>query len=272
MRTSNWKNCQAFGHSGDRALIPDIRTGQFHPPTAQHASREGKSPRETSSRACVAGKRKPFDFRIIGLLAAIGRRTGVARIFGINFSGFLAWFLWRGIYWNSSASREEIRVAIDWASMSSLKDFVQYLDQRSQVISVAGVDAASVPTSQDRRSRRQRLRKELQLAATNKHDSRHTAEHARLEDDASRKKHWKRWGPISPSATMGVTVPPGGSTRPMDGLFPARSRPEPCLSLGRGRIVRHNPSPVPALFRPRLVERPRPDSKGAALWPHGLGR
>src|SRR5689334_12940320 len=27
---------------GDCALIPDIRSGQFHPPTAQHASREGK--------------------------------------------------------------------------------------------------------------------------------------------------------------------------------------------------------------------------------------
>src|SRR5438132_6864788 len=39
--------------------------------------------------------KKPFSFKTLGALAAIGRRTGVARIFGVNFSGFLAWFLWR---------------------------------------------------------------------------------------------------------------------------------------------------------------------------------
>jgi 3',5'-cyclic-AMP phosphodiesterase len=35
--------------------------------------------------------KKPFAFSSIGQLAAIGRRTGVARILGVNFSGFLAW-------------------------------------------------------------------------------------------------------------------------------------------------------------------------------------
>jgi NADH dehydrogenase len=39
----------------------------------------------------------PFQFNTLGLLASIGRRTGVARILGINFSGFLAWWLWRTI-------------------------------------------------------------------------------------------------------------------------------------------------------------------------------
>ena len=37
----------------------------------------------------------PFRFKTLGLLASIGRRTGVARILGVNFSGFLAWWLWR---------------------------------------------------------------------------------------------------------------------------------------------------------------------------------
>jgi hypothetical protein len=40
----------------------------------------------------------PFRFNTLGLLASIGRRTGVARILGINFSGFVAWWLWRTIY------------------------------------------------------------------------------------------------------------------------------------------------------------------------------
>ena len=41
---------------------------------------------------------KPFQLKTPGLLASIGRRTGVARILGINFSGFIAWWLWRTIY------------------------------------------------------------------------------------------------------------------------------------------------------------------------------
>ena len=43
-------------------------------------------------------KLRPFRFKIIGLLATIGRRTGVAEILGMRFSGLLAWWLWRGIY------------------------------------------------------------------------------------------------------------------------------------------------------------------------------
>ncbi len=134
---------------GDCALIPDIRTGQFHPPTAQHASREGKVLAHNLIASVRGGKMKPFDFKIIGLLAAIGRRTGVARIFGINFSGFFAWFLWRGIYWSKLPRLEKkIRVAIDWAlDVFFAKDFVQYLDQRSQVISVAATSPPEQPES-----------------------------------------------------------------------------------------------------------------------------
>jgi NADH dehydrogenase len=32
------------------------------------------------------------------LLAAIGHHTGVAMIFGVKFSGFIAWWLWRSVY------------------------------------------------------------------------------------------------------------------------------------------------------------------------------
>ena len=59
----------------------------------------------------------------------------VARILGVNFSGFLAWFLWRGIYWSKLPRVEKkVRVAIDWAlDVFFSKDFVQYLDQRALV-------------------------------------------------------------------------------------------------------------------------------------------
>jgi hypothetical protein len=49
----------------------------------------------------------------------------------VNFSGFLAWFLWRGIYWSKLPRRKE-SVAIDWTlDVFFSKDFVQYLDQRA---------------------------------------------------------------------------------------------------------------------------------------------
>src|SRR5262249_46720126 len=90
--------------------------GDACPPTAQHASREGKVLAHNII-ASVSGKpKKAFKFKTLGALAAIGRRTGVPRILGVNFSGFLAWFLWRGIYWSKLPRAEKkVRVAIDWA-------------------------------------------------------------------------------------------------------------------------------------------------------------
>ena len=132
---------------GDCALVPDRRTGSFHPPTAQHALREAR----TTARNIVASLRGeravPFDFRIIGQLAAIGRRTGVARVFGVNFSGFFAWWLWRTIYLSKLPRLEKkVRVAIDWTlDLLFAKDFVQFLTVRAPALSMEVVDGRHSP-------------------------------------------------------------------------------------------------------------------------------
>ena len=120
---------------GDCALVPDPATGKYCPPTAQHASREGKVVARNIIATIYGRPKTPFSFKTLGALAAIGRRTGVARILGMNFSGFLAWFLWRGIYWSKLPRMEKkVRVAIDWAlDVLFTKDFVQFLDQRALV-------------------------------------------------------------------------------------------------------------------------------------------
>src|SRR5438045_8240956 len=93
---SDWPDVWAVG---DCAFVPDIRNpGKSHPPTAQHAMREGKVVAQNIAAALLGRRLKPFSFRTIGLLASIGRRMGVARIFGFNFSGFFAWWLWRPVY------------------------------------------------------------------------------------------------------------------------------------------------------------------------------
>ena len=59
---------------------------------------------------------KPFRFSTIGQLASIGHRTGVAQILGMRFSGFVAWWLWRGVYLSKLPEiSKKVRVAIKWS-------------------------------------------------------------------------------------------------------------------------------------------------------------
>ena len=110
---------------GDCALVPDPRTGGFHPPTAQHALRQGRTVARNVAAALLGGTKTPFRFTTLGRLAAIGRRTGVANVLGINFSGFVAWWLWRTIYLSKLPRLEKkVRVALDWTlDLCFAKDF-----------------------------------------------------------------------------------------------------------------------------------------------------
>jgi len=128
---------------GDCALIPDLeKKGAFHPPTAQHASREGAVLARNICAVVHGRPTVPFRFRTIGLLASIGHRTGVARIMGVNFSGFVAWWLWRTIYLSKLPGFEKkVRVALEWTlDLFFNKDFVQYqrLNPARQLIPTDG--------------------------------------------------------------------------------------------------------------------------------------
>jgi len=111
---------------GDCAVVLDP-SGKPYPPTAQHALREGTVLGRNITVAIRGGQKKTFVFRTIGQLASIGRRTGVARILGFNFSGFAAWWLWRSIYLSKLPRIEKkVRVALDWSlDLLFTKDLVQ---------------------------------------------------------------------------------------------------------------------------------------------------
>ena len=85
------------------------------------------------------GRKRPFAFKTLGQLAAIGRRTGVANIMGINFSGFIAWWLWRTIYLMKLPRFErKVRVALDWTlDLLFTKDLVQCPTARGMPIAIA---------------------------------------------------------------------------------------------------------------------------------------
>lgn len=143
MEVPGWPSVWALG---DSAVVPDQRTGRPYPPTAQHAMRQGKILAKNVEAAIVGGSPKPFVFSTIGLLAAIGRRTGVAQILGVNFSGFIAWLLWRTIYLTKLPRLEKkLRVALDWTlDLFFSKDLVHFMILRAPTISRPEVESDEV--------------------------------------------------------------------------------------------------------------------------------
>ena len=136
LEVPEWPGVWAFG---DCAVVPDRKTGKSHPPTAQHALREGKVAAQNILATIRGDRKKPFLFSTLGLLAPIGRRTGVANILGVNFSGFIAWWLWRTIYLMKLPRFEKkVRVALDWTlDLIFSKDLVQFMTVRPSTLSLA---------------------------------------------------------------------------------------------------------------------------------------
>jgi NADH dehydrogenase len=117
---------------GDCAAITDPTSDHPYPPTAQHAVREGLRAAKNLC-ACIKGERAtPFVYRAPGQLASIGRRTGVARIMGLNFSGVIGWVLWRTVYLLKLPRLEKkIRVGLQWAmDVVFERDLAQYITRR----------------------------------------------------------------------------------------------------------------------------------------------
>jgi NADH:quinone reductase (non-electrogenic) len=99
---------------GDCAAVPD-GTGKFYPPTAQHGMREAVVAAKNIARAIGGQPLKPFRYKTIGMLASLGHHTGVAVLFGIKFSGFVAWWMWRSVYLAKLPRlAKKLRVAMDW--------------------------------------------------------------------------------------------------------------------------------------------------------------
>jgi len=117
---------------GDCAWVPDPK-GNPYPPTAQHALRQGDRIAHNLAAVLRGEQPRPFSYRMQGQLAALGRRAGVAQIFGMRFSGFFAWWLWRTIYLAKLPRAEKkLRVLLDWTlDLLFSKDLVQYATGRS---------------------------------------------------------------------------------------------------------------------------------------------
>jgi NADH dehydrogenase len=118
---------------GDCAAVGDPRSKTTYPPTAQHALREGKLVGRNIRLRLNGQKSRPFQYKAPGQLAAIGRRTGVARLFGFNFSGIFGWILWRSVYLMKLPRFEKkLRVGMQWLlDVVFERDLGQYVSLRN---------------------------------------------------------------------------------------------------------------------------------------------
>jgi NADH dehydrogenase len=82
---------------GDCAFVttPD---GTVAPPTAQHATRQAEICAHNIAAVIRGGAPRLFDFKGLGTMGSLGHHSAVAEVFGLRFSGFLAWWLWRSVY------------------------------------------------------------------------------------------------------------------------------------------------------------------------------
>lgn len=112
MRLEGYTNAWAIG---DCACIQNAFDNQTSPPTGQFAERHGKQCAANVAAVLRGQPTKPFSFRPLGMLCAIGGHSAVAEMFGFKLSGFLTWWMWRTVYLMKLPSfSRKVKVAMDW--------------------------------------------------------------------------------------------------------------------------------------------------------------
>ena len=77
--------------------------------------REAVVAAENIAHAIAGEPLKAFRYKTVGMLASLGHHTGVAKFFGMKFSGFVAWWMWRSVYLAKLPRlAKKLRVAVDW--------------------------------------------------------------------------------------------------------------------------------------------------------------
>jgi len=96
---------------GDCAAVPNTATpGVFDPPTCQHALRQARRLAKN-----VTDEPRPYGYRMLGQVATLGYRKGIAELPGFELTGFPGWWVARTyhLYQLPLVSRK-LRVVADW--------------------------------------------------------------------------------------------------------------------------------------------------------------
>jgi len=100
---------------GDAAYLEDGK-GQPLPMLATVAQQEAKVAAQNLQKILKGEMPESFQYKDPGLLATIGRNAAVARIWGLSFSGFIAWVIWVVLHiYRLIGFRNRLVVLINWA-------------------------------------------------------------------------------------------------------------------------------------------------------------
>jgi len=100
---------------GDQAWVCDQEREGAYPMRAQFAVREGKHAAKNIVSLMNDKPLKSFSFREKGMIISLGRGGALARLFGMRFSGHIAWFVYRLAYLTSMIGwRIRLRTALEW--------------------------------------------------------------------------------------------------------------------------------------------------------------
>jgi NADH dehydrogenase len=96
---------------GDCARVPNEATpDRPDPPTSQHALRQARRLAKN-----LRGEPKPYRYRMLGQVATLGRRKGIAEVMGLKFRGFLGWWITRTYHlYQLPLFSRKLRVVTDW--------------------------------------------------------------------------------------------------------------------------------------------------------------
>ena len=100
---------------GDAAYLEN-GNGQPLPMLSTVAIQQGKITAQNIQKILKGQTPEPFHYKDPGLLATIGRNAAVARIWGLSFSGFIAWLIWVFLHiFRLIGFRNRLLVLINWA-------------------------------------------------------------------------------------------------------------------------------------------------------------
>jgi NADH dehydrogenase len=125
---------------GDCASIPDL-DGKPYPKLAQFAMRQATALADNLFATLNGNAIKPFNFKMLGLMAALGHNKGLGTVMGLRIRGFFAWWLRRTYYlmvmprWS-----QRIRIIADWTIALFFRPEITKVDLgRAQVQRMRGI-------------------------------------------------------------------------------------------------------------------------------------
>jgi NADH dehydrogenase len=124
--------------------VPNARDGGISPPTAQFANQQARQLAANIARRIVGAATRPFTYKPIGQLSAIGHNKAVAELFGLRITGFVAWLLWRGVYiLKIPTLGRKARVFLEWNWGMFFPPDIAHLGYTRRSVASEGLETAS---------------------------------------------------------------------------------------------------------------------------------